>query len=121
MAYEQWMPVSRRGGGEFFTNSFTVPTGIDTVNVHLDVADADFSTPDLTVTAIIEVSIDNGQSWIFQMSSNWVGQTPPPETVGGRTGWYASVNNLSVFSGQLVRVHFITTGTFRWGLEGESI
>ncbi len=121
MALTQWLPVSRRGAGEYTTPSFTIPDGVDSVHVHLDVLDNDFNTSAVSVTATIEVSQDGGQTWQFQMSVSWVGATPPPINRGGITGWYAAVSDLHHFVGMLVRVHFSTVGTFRWGLEGELI
>jgi hypothetical protein len=121
MAFSQWLAKSRRGGGEFTTPGLSVPAGVDTARIQLDVTPADFDTPDLAVTATIEASFDGGQTWEFQMSTGWVGQSPPPITRGGVEGWFTAVNGLSELSGALVRVHFSTAGTFRWGLLGELI
>ncbi len=118
MALTQWLPRSRRGGGEYYTQNFTVPLGIDNVRVRLDVAPTDFTTLDLSVTATIETSQDGGQTWGNEMSVVWMGdiQTPPP---GKEVGWFATCNGISRLADKLIRVHFITVGTFRWGLEGE--
>lgn len=118
MALTQWLPASRRGGGEYNTNNFTIPAGADSVRVRLDVNPADFTTPDLSVTASVEVSTDGAQTWLFQMAVGWLGADPPPNH-RGLVGWYAQVNGISQYAGALVRVHFSTSGTFRWGLEGE--
>lgn len=117
MAFEQWLPRSRRGGGEYNTQNFTVPSGVDMVNVRLDVDPLEFATPDLSVTATVEISTDGAVTWLHQMTVGWLGG--PVIKPGG--GWYASINGISGFAGALVRVHFSTSGTFRWGLEGELI
>lgn len=119
MALTQWLPKARRGGGEWNTNNFSIPAGFDSVYVQLDVTPAEFATSDLSVTASIEVSRDGAQTWEFQCSTGWVGQSPPPTNRGGVQGWFMAVNGLSIFSGMLVRVHFSTSGDFRWGLLGE--
>ena len=116
MALSQWLPRSRRGGGEYNIGNFTVPAGIDVCNIVLDVSPADFDNPSLSVTASVEISTDDAQTWVHQITVGWVGQSPPP----GRSGtWYASVNGLAGMAGFLARVHFSTSGTFRWGLLGE--
>jgi hypothetical protein len=118
MALSQWLPQSRRGGGEYNTGNITIPTGFDTVHIQLDVNPVDFTTPDLSVTASVEISTDGAQTWVHQMSVGWVGVSPPP----GKSGtWYAYVNGISIYAGALARVHFSTSGTFRWGLLGELI
>ena len=120
MALEQWLPRSRRGGGEYNTQNHTIPVGVDVVHVRLDVDPADFTTSDLSVTATVEVSTDGAQTWIHQMSIGWVGLIP--EEIPGKTWtWSAQVNGISFFAGALARVHFSTSGTFRWGLLGELI
>lgn len=119
MALTQWLPKSRRGGGEWNTNNFIIPADNDSVYIQLDVTPADFTTPDLSVTASIEVSDDNAQTWKFQSSTGWIGQSPPPTNRGGVQGWFAAVNGLSIYAGKLIRVHFSTSGDFRWGLLGE--
>lgn len=117
MALTQWMPRSRRGGGEYNTGNFTIPSGVDVCNVQLDVTLAAFGTPDLSVTASVEISTDGAQTWHHQMTIGWVGGQPSPKS----GTWYASVNGISALAGALARVHFSTSGTFRWGLLGELI
>ncbi len=119
MALTQWMPVSRRGGGDWDTPSFTIPSGIDTVRVMLDVTPSNFSTPDLSVTMAIEVSMDGGSTWKLQMSTTWTGGTPPNNR--GLLGWFAAVSGVGQYAGYLAHVHFSTVGDFRWGLQGEMI
>ncbi len=116
MAFTEWMPVSKRGSGDWYTADIAVPIGIDWVNARLDVVDANFSTPDLSVTAIIEYSID-GINWRPDLRVTWTGGPPPPK--GGER--IMGCNGISNFIGQRVRVHFITVGDFRWGLSGELI
>lgn len=118
MALTQWLQQSRRGGGEFNTPNMTVPAGIDEVRVQLDVLPADFAAPDLSVTATVEVSTDNAQTWIHQGSYGWVGG-PQPLGPGGVRPWAGGLSGISAYAGFLVRVHFSTSGTFRWGLLGE--
>lgn len=120
MAYSQWLPRSRRGGGEYNTQNFTVPTGIETVRLRLDVALADFTTPDLSVTITIQISTDNAQTWRDEMSVGWIGSVPTPRP-GVPFFWAAAITGISQYAGQLVRVHFSTSGSFRWGLQGEII
>lgn len=120
MTFSQWLPVSRRGGGEYNTQNFTIPVGVDNVRVRLDVVPDDFTTSDLSVTATVQISIDGAQTWQDEMVVGWLGsiQTPPP---GKEIGWFAAFSDVSRYAGMLVRVHFSTSGTFRWGLEGELI
>lgn len=118
MALTQWLPRSRRGGGEYNTQNITIPAGVDNVRVRLDVDPADFTTPDLSVTAAVQSSSNGGQTWQTEMTVGWVGciQTLPP---GMTPGWFAACNGIGIYAGLLIRVHFSTAGTFRWGLEGE--
>lgn len=116
MALSQWLPRSRRGGGEYNTPNYTIPSGMDRVRIVLDIDPAEFATPDLSVTASVEVSKDGAQTWQHQMTVGWVGESPPPSKSGT---WYAEVNGINALAGYLARVHFSTSGTFRWGLLGE--
>lgn len=113
------MPVSRRGGGEYDTQNFAVPSGVDTIHVMLDVNPNDFDVSNRSIDISIEVSVDGGQTWKFQMSCKWIGGSPPNNR--GQIGWFAAVSGISLYSGNLCRVHFSTVGTFRWGLMGEII
>lgn len=117
MALNQWLPVSRRGGGEYNTSNFTIPAGITKARVKLDVDPADFSTPGLSVTATIETSRDGAATWQFQMSAGWVGGPLPDPII--REPWVILMTDLYLFTGALVRVHFSTSGSFRWGILGE--
>jgi hypothetical protein len=117
MAFSQWMPISHRGGGEFYTSDFAVPANITWVNIRLDVDPVDFATSDLSVTAILEYSNDNGQNWKADLRAVFVGGPPP-----GKTGeWLCGCNGIDFYYGFRVRVHFVTVGSFRWGLSGETI
>lgn len=115
MALTQWLPKSRRGGGEYNTGNITIPSGIDVCNVQLDVTPADFAVSTRSVTATLEISVDGAQTWQHHLTVGWVGSPP----VGKGGPWNASVNGLSGLAGYLARVHFSTSGSFRWGLLGE--
>lgn len=121
MAYDQWLPVSRRGGGEFYTQDRVVPAGVSRVNVKLDVDPAEFPTPDLSLTLILEASTDGGSTWHTEMAVTWRGGVEPHRPDNVPVGWLAGVNGLDSMAGQQVRVHFVTIGTFRWGLLGEMV
>ena len=119
MAFNKWLSKSRRGGGEYNTQNFIVPPSVDNVRLRLDVTPSDFGTGDLSVTASVEFSNDGAQSYRPMMSVGWVGCTPPPTRPGVTPGWYATVSGITQYAGHLMRVHFSTSGDFRWGLEGE--
>jgi len=120
MAFAQWLPRSNRSQGNYTTQNFTIPSGIDTVRLQLDIAPNVFSSPTLFVLLTIEISSDNGQTWKPQFTVNWKGGTEP-QGPGGPIGWRASVGGIGQYAGMLARVRFDSTGGFRWGILGEIV
>jgi len=121
MAFAQWLPKSRRGAGSYTVNNVTIPAGVDTVRLKLDVTPADFTTPVLVVRATIETSLD-GAAWHHHATVERVGCTPEPRGPGGPMGWVGGVGGLSRWAGGVARVSFETLGgAFRWGLLGEIV
>jgi hypothetical protein len=116
MAFTNWMNRSIRNGGEWNSGNFTIPAGIESVNIELNLLqNSDFATPDKSITLSVEVSNDGATTWVEQMTVGWVGGTPP-----GRSGkWYASINGIGEFAGFLARVHISQSGSFRYGIRGE--
>jgi hypothetical protein len=118
MAYSTWIQKRNRNGGEWNSSNVTIPSGIDTVRIHLVVNSNDFNTEDKSITGSIEISTDGAQTWRTQLSVGWMGGTPSPRP-GGQVGWYAAVSGIGQYAGALARAHISQSGNFSWGLEGE--
>lgn len=118
MAYTQWLPRSNRQGGEWNSPNVVIPSGITTINILLDLVQAnDFSSPTQSITLTVEVSKDSGTSWELQMRVGWIGGTPNP-----RDGlWTASVTGINLLAGFLARAHISQSGAIRYGIRGEII
>jgi len=117
MAYTRWLSQTTRSGGEYNSPNVTVPSGIDTLRIHLIVVASAFATADKSLTITIEISKDGATSWTHQFTVGWIGGPVP--TRPGQTGWYAAVSGLEQYAGNLARVHISQSGNFRWGLDGE--
>jgi len=118
VAYSNWLARQNRTGGEYNTPNVTVPANINEIRLKLNVLESAFATPDRSITADIEVSMDGAQTWQNVMTVGWVGGTYMPKP-GGSVEWVMIASNVTQYTGGLARAHVSVSGNFSWGIQGE--
>jgi hypothetical protein len=116
MAFTNWLPRATRAGGEWNSPNISIPTGINQITIRLNLqSNADFATPDKSITIWVEVSSDGGTSWQEVFRAGWLGGSPPP-----KSGiWSASATGLGEYAGMLARAHISQSGSIKYGIQGE--
>jgi hypothetical protein len=119
MPYTNWLSKTSRVGAIYTTPNVTIPAGVDTIRVQLNVTPTDFDTPARSVLVSIEIYTDG--VWREEASVQWIGgplSTPPP---GKTAGWFGAVSGIGQHAGKLAHAIITQNGTFSWGLKGDIV
>ena len=106
----RWLNNRRRNGGIHISATVVIPTNVNKVYAELD--SSEFDDPSASITIKIDVLQDS--NWISLGHVVWLGGTEP-----GRSGKFYLELDLTAWQGHHVRAYIESTGTFRWGIQGE--
>lgn len=101
-------PAKTYQAGQHVVGPFTMPTGVDALQVAFTVASPDISDPSETLEYEMDYSRDGGVTWLFDNGfGGWIGGQLDKH--GNPAQPFISVNGLSHLAGFLCRIILTTT------------